>query len=258
MSPKVRLYVFLAGAAGFGLVLLVGMTGLAPAGQTSSPPPRTVGDWLNRVALPERHLTNVVSAVNFDYRGLDTLGEEYILFAAVAGVALLLRERRGESEQDRPEGELDRVWQHRSEAVRWSGRWMVGLVNLFGIYVVAHAQLTPGGGFQGGVILGTGSLLVYLAETYQIVSAGRARSRGSTWRDRSGPAAMRWSACSAWSWAVPSSRTSSRWGRPVRSSRRAPIPIINLFVGLEVTAGFALLFSEFLEETRQEPRRVPS
>ena len=36
------------------------------------------------------------------------------------------------------------------------------------------------------------------------------------------------------------------------------IPVINLFVGLEVAAGFALLFAEFLEETRQEPRRGAS
>ena len=106
MSPTIRL-VRLPARRGRAsrLVLLLGMSGLAPIGEPSSPPERTVGDWLNRVALPERHLTNVVSAVNFDYRGLDTLGEEYILFAAVAGVALLLRERRGESERDRPEGE---------------------------------------------------------------------------------------------------------------------------------------------------------
>jgi multicomponent Na+:H+ antiporter subunit B len=37
-----------------------------------------------------------VSAINFDYRGFDTLGEEFILFAAVVGVASLLRELRGE------------------------------------------------------------------------------------------------------------------------------------------------------------------
>ena len=33
----------------------------------------------------------MVAAVVFDYRGLDTLGEEFILFAAVSGVVMLLR-----------------------------------------------------------------------------------------------------------------------------------------------------------------------
>ncbi len=48
------------------------------------------------MSIPERQTTAVVSAINFDYRGFDTLGEEFILFAAVIGVASLLRGLRGE------------------------------------------------------------------------------------------------------------------------------------------------------------------
>lgn len=251
MSPATRLSVFLVGAAGLGGMLLIGMSGLAPFGEPSSPPDRTVGTWLNRVAGTERHLTNVVSAVNFDYRGLDTLGEEYILFAAVAGVALLLRERRGESERDRPEGELERVRQHRSEVVRWSGRWMIGVVNVFGIYVVVHAQLTPGGGFQGGVILGTGSLLVYLAESYRtyrravpkaMVDLAEAIGAGGYGLVGLGGLVLGGSFLEN---VLPLGRTGSLLSA-------GTVPLINLFVGLEVTAGFAMLFAEFLEETRRE------
>ncbi len=254
MSPAVRARVFLFGAMGLGLVLLIGVHGLAPTGQASSPADRTVGDWLNRVALPERHLTNIVSAVNFDYRGLDTLGEEYILFASVAGVALLLRERRGESEKDRPEGEPERVHRHRSEAVRWSGRWMIGLVNLFGLYVVLHAQLTPGGGFQGGVILGTGSLLVYLASSYRTYR----RAVPKAWMDLAeaigagGYALVGLGSMVAGGVFLQNVLPLGKTGSLLSAGT---IPVINLFVGLEVAAGFALLFAEFLEETRQELTR---
>jgi len=34
---------------------------------------------------------NVVASVVFDYRGLDTLGEATVLFAAVSGIVLLFR-----------------------------------------------------------------------------------------------------------------------------------------------------------------------
>jgi multicomponent Na+:H+ antiporter subunit B len=44
---------------------------------------------------------------------------------------------------------------------------MVAPVVLLGIYVAAHGQLSPGGGFQGGVILATALLLVYLAGSYR-------------------------------------------------------------------------------------------
>jgi multicomponent Na+:H+ antiporter subunit B len=37
---------------------------------------------------------------------------------------------------------------------------------LFGLYMVTHGQVSPGGGFQGGVILSTPPLLVYLASGY--------------------------------------------------------------------------------------------
>ncbi len=57
----------------------------------------STGQLLNRVAVPSGSTTDVVTAVNFDYRGFDTLGEEFILFAAVLGLALLLREAQATS-----------------------------------------------------------------------------------------------------------------------------------------------------------------
>lgn len=256
MSPAIRRWFFGIGASGLGVVLLLGLRGLAPLGESSSPSGTTIGTWLNRVAIHERHLTNVVSAVNFDYRGLDTLGEEYILFAAVVGVALLLRERRGESERDRPEGETERVKRHRSEAVRGSGRWMIGLVNTFGIYVVAHARLTPGGGFQGGVILGTGSLLVYLAESYRSYR----RAVPKVWVDLAEAVGAGGYVLVGLGGLVAGGSFLENvlpLGRTGSLMSAGTIPLINLCVGLEVTAGFAMLFAEFLEETRQEAGSRP-
>ncbi len=48
----------------------------------------------------ERHqVNNVVTAVLFDYRGLDTLGEATILFSAVSGVLTVLRKIKDEKEE---------------------------------------------------------------------------------------------------------------------------------------------------------------
>ena len=43
---------------------------------------------------------NVVTAILFDYRGLDTLGEATILFSAVSGVLTVLREIRKSKEME--------------------------------------------------------------------------------------------------------------------------------------------------------------
>lgn len=53
---------------------------------------------------------NIVTAVVFDYRGFDTLGEATVLFAAVSGVAMLFRRRikaqnENEDQQNTEEGE---------------------------------------------------------------------------------------------------------------------------------------------------------
>lgn len=43
---------------------------------------------------------NVVTAIVFDYRGFDTLGEATVLFTAVLGVGLVLRKTRVGEEMD--------------------------------------------------------------------------------------------------------------------------------------------------------------
>ena len=42
-------------------------------------------------------------------------------------------------------------------------RIVTAFIMLFGIYIVLHGHLTPGGGFAGGVILAAGAVLVVLA-----------------------------------------------------------------------------------------------
>ena len=40
---------------------------------------------------------------------------------------------------------------------------LVPFVQLFGLYVIVHGHSSPGGGFQGGVILGASAILLSLA-----------------------------------------------------------------------------------------------
>jgi len=47
---------------------------------------------MSALSVYQRHATDVVNAIDYDYRGFDTLGEEYILFSSVPGVMLLLRD----------------------------------------------------------------------------------------------------------------------------------------------------------------------
>ena len=119
------------------------------------------GDAISHLVVYERHATDAVNAINYDYRAFDTLGEEFILFTAVLGLSMLLR--REPDAPARPVGKvLDRV--HLSAAVRLTNLPALLVTVIFGLYIGFHGQLTPGGGFQAGVILATAPLLLYICE----------------------------------------------------------------------------------------------
>lgn len=80
-----------------GLILLLVLVALLVCGvlppimRDFGYPPSDMDDYIIENAQEQTGSNNVVAAVLFDYRGLDTLGEATILFTAVMGVLLLLR-----------------------------------------------------------------------------------------------------------------------------------------------------------------------
>jgi|Deesub1362A_J573_1020465.scaffolds.fasta_scaffold00578_23 multisubunit Na+/H+ antiporter MnhB subunit len=74
---------------GFFLFLLMTAVNLRPFGE---PVERAMDDYFINNAQNETASNNVVTSIVFDYRGFDTLGEATILFTAVAGVYVLLRD----------------------------------------------------------------------------------------------------------------------------------------------------------------------
>ncbi len=109
---------------------------------------------------------NVVTAVTLDYRGFDTLGEVSVLFAAAAGVAILFYVL-GEDKKRREKQVYPNF------IVRVGSRIIFPFILLFGSYIFIHGHLTPGGGFQGGAIIASGFLLLYLAYPGESVNRKR-------------------------------------------------------------------------------------
>jgi multicomponent Na+:H+ antiporter subunit B len=111
---------------------------------------------------------NLVTAVVVTYRGLDTLGEVTVLFISAAGVGLLLRRtRRRDDDEDLEQGdraeETAGVHKPASEIVETATELLLPMVILFGIYVFLNGHLSPGGGFQGGAIIASGTMFLLLA-----------------------------------------------------------------------------------------------
>jgi multicomponent Na+:H+ antiporter subunit B len=149
MSRRVRIGIFVPAVALFAVLIFWSYAGIPDFGHYRGP----YGFVLNRVATPERHMDNVINAATYDYRGFDTLGEEFILFAAVTGVVLLLRGSGTREARDVVSIDVLRVF----------GVFGVGAAVLIGLWLVSFGFVTPGGGFQGGVAIASGALLLFLA-----------------------------------------------------------------------------------------------
>ena len=250
MSDTVRIRVFAVALAGLLGLLLWAFIGLPDFGHYTGP----YGDILNRVAVPERSTTDVVTAVNFDYRGFDTLGEEFILFAAVIAVASILRTLRGERTRQPDDDAAGRDVPDTSLLVRVTGLGLVAPVILVGIYIVAHGHQTPGGGFQGGVILATALLLTYLAGDYATM-----RAVGPTWlielAEGAGAAGFTLIGVAGLVAGAAFFENVLGKGTPGELLSSGTIPLSNTAVGLAVTGGFAFMLSEFLKQTLTRRRR---
>jgi multicomponent Na+:H+ antiporter subunit B len=154
--------VFSISAAGLAAVLVYGFRGLPSFGDYNV----VYGTLLNGIGVTERHATDMVTALNFDFRAFDTLGEEFILFASVLGVVLILRELRGEQEHPHQEEADEHSFAGASAALRLLSLALIPSLIALGCYIVVHGALTPGGGFQGGLVLAAGPLAVFLAGRY--------------------------------------------------------------------------------------------
>jgi len=243
VSDRARLTLFGASLAGLLALLVWGLAGLPDFGDFQG----TYGQLLNRVAVPERSTTDVVTAVNFDYRGFDTLGEEFILFAAVIGVASILRTLRGERIRRPDDDAAGRHVPETSLVVRVTGLGLVAPTILVGIYIVAHGHQTPGGGFQGGVILATALLLTYLSADYMTM-----RAVGPTWlielAEGLGAAGFALIGLGGLVFGSAFFENFLGKGTPGELPSAGTIPLSNAAVGLAVTGGFVFMLSEFLQQ----------
>jgi multicomponent Na+:H+ antiporter subunit B len=253
LSFAARKRLFLVAAAGLAFLLVWSLGGLPDFGDYHG----IYGLMLNHVAVPERHATDVITAVNFDYRGFDTLGEEFILFAAVIGLALLLRERRDEEEGPPDDDAVGRQVSGASAIVRLITVVLVGPTVVLSIYITVHGHLTPGGGFQGGVVAATALLLVYLGGEY--VALRRVRPLAAVEITKAiGAASFVLIGVGGLIFTSAFLENFLPLGTIGDVFSAGTIPLLSVAVGFEVTGGFVLLLSEFLDQTLVLRRRRAS
>ncbi|RKX85551.1 MAG: cation:proton antiporter [Spirochaetes bacterium] len=133
---------------GFYLVTIIGPVVFpSSTGEKAS-----VGVEVLKNEVAEVGAANTVTSVVVLYRGFDTLGEVTVLFLAALGLTLLMK----------GEKHLQAKLFDESFILKTGSYLLFPFMILFGMYIIVHGHLTPGGGFPGGVIIATGYFIIVM------------------------------------------------------------------------------------------------
>jgi multicomponent Na+:H+ antiporter subunit B len=246
VTRRGRIALFALAGPGLLAVLLIGFGKLPAFGHYHG----IYGLLLGKIEPNLRHATDIVTALNFDIRAFDTLGEEFILFASVAGVALLLRQMRDENEdeEERSRGVEDHTFAGASEALRTMSLVLIPLLIALGAYLVLHGALTPGGGFQGGVVLAAGPIAILLAGRYLAMKRVAPQFAVEA-LESIGAAAYGLIGLGGLIFASVYFKNFLPLGQPGMLLSAGMMPLNSIAVGLEVTGAFLVAWTEFLDQS---------
>ena len=126
--------------------------------------------------------------------------------------------------------------------VKKTAQLISGLVFLYGIYVVVHGHLTPGGGFAGGVILAGAYILQILANGSDFMKLTR-EELGSTMYENLAILAAVFLALSGLIFGTKAFFLN--WmpkGTLGELVSAGTLPLYNIFIGIEVAASILTIF----------------
>lgn len=153
-----------------GILLLSAVPDFARFGDPHSPANAGVGDhpsvsqyFITRT-YADTKVPNMVTTVLADYRGYDTMFETVVIFAAGIAIFAILRSFSGPAAPSHPAAVDTSIdGDHQRIIIGTTCRLIIPIIQLFAFYVVAHGHYSPGGGFQGGVILGASFILLAIS-----------------------------------------------------------------------------------------------
>jgi multicomponent Na+:H+ antiporter subunit B len=237
VSRRVRLWLVTAGGAGLAALFAAAALELPAFGGDRHP----YGDRAVHASLARR-TANTIASVNFDQRAFDTLGETTILFAAVIGCVILLRQT-GDEHRDRP------APQKVERPVRRYALLVLPVALLTGLYVIAHGQLSPGGGFQGGVVAATSLHLLYLGADYRALERVRPVGLYETGDAIATSAYVVTGLAGLIGGSAFLANTVLPYGTFNTLSSGGTVPLLNAAVGMEVACAVVVLLARFLDQT---------
>ena len=220
-----------------------------------SPWPTAARDYLQEAGEKETGAPNLVSGIYLGYRAFDTMGETIVLLVAVSGTIGILkkikemmasekREETGGASAFSLPAEKRSTHTLRTNLIEVVTGKIGPIVLIFGVYVMVYGHLSPGGGFQGGVIIASG--IIFLALGSGLNTSAAFADAAALNRLEAGALLLFVLASLS---GIPAGK--GFFGNPVENLMTMPaafIILLNAVIGLKVGAGIGLLCISMLGE----------
>lgn len=136
------------------VALVLCVSYLPPTGNPANPSVNEVAKRYVEQGMAETGVVNTVTGMILNYRGFDTFGETCVLFIASSCVMILLMVSEEKLKH------LPKTLEPKNDKIlQYVARIIVPVLMIFGFYVIVNGHLSPGGGFSGGAIIGSGLIL---------------------------------------------------------------------------------------------------
>ena len=128
-----------------------------------------VSEFYVKHTLSHTGATNIITGIILNFRGFDTLGESHVLFIAVCSVIILLKLTPREEDPLLHAQTEDAITKKVENDLILSSlsRILFPLICMFGVYIILNGNISPGGGFSGGAVIGAGLILYLSAYGYK-------------------------------------------------------------------------------------------
>lgn len=225
------------------LSLLAVLAVILPVFLSTVPWPSSARDYLENNGVNATGAKNMVSAIYLGFRAFDTLGETIVLLVAVSGTISIISHSgislaKGFSDkQETGAAPMPLSYALRTDLVDVVTGKLGPIVLMFGFYVMLFGHLSPGGGFQGGVVIASGIVFIALGSK---TGASTPLSEAGVLSKIEALAFLLLILASLWG--IPGGF--GVFGNPLSNS---PIPsvsyiiILNIIIGLKVGAGIGFM-----------------
>lgn len=144
-----------------GVIMIAAVTQLPRPGSPDAPAQTHVSAFYVDGGKELGGAENLVTAVLLNFRALDTFGEVVVIFAALIAVLAVVTSQTVSRSDDGIGSRASRPVVPVSPLVGFMVRLLAPFIATFAIFVMLKGHVLPGGGFQGGAVLG--ALLILLA-----------------------------------------------------------------------------------------------